>query len=434
MFSVLGVVMMPLVWGESLIWVLASMGLFIMASSDNLIWKSSLMGEIDTIGWALALLSIWIVFLATLGSKQVKLTKTSPFLFISLNLLLLSALLITFYVSNFMLFYLAFEVCLVPIFLLILGWGYQPERAQAGVYMLFYTLFGSLPLFFFLFVQMNKGCSYMHSDLCIEGQSVINFFFFTGAFLVKFPMYSLHLWLLKAHVEAPLAGSMILAGVLLKLGGYGLVRILSAWATAPVLMTEVILCLSVWGGLSVSLSCLRQTDMKLLIASSSVVHMGLCVSGLLILTDWGFKGALTTMVGHGLCSSGLFYLANVAYERTGSRSMTISKGMLSLMPSMCLWWFALLSSNVGSPPSLNLMGEILLISAVVNWSTYTMLLVGPLSFFSACYSLYLFSLVQQGSYLGTKSGFHSGCVLEYMVTLAHWLPLNMMVVCAHWFV
>lgn len=162
------------------------------------------------------------------------------------------------------------------------------------------------------------------------------FFVLVVAFLVKFPIYGVHLWLLKAHVEAPVAGSIVLAGVLLKLGGYGLIRVLSVWGGSVNWLIETVVGVRIIGGVFVRLVCLRHIDIKLLIASSSVVHMRMCIGGVFILSDWGYKGCLLVMLAHGLCSSGLFYLANLVYERTRSRSLFISKGFLRLMPRMRL--------------------------------------------------------------------------------------------------
>nr|YP_008964135.1 NADH dehydrogenase subunit 4 [Eulimnogammarus verrucosus]AHB14322.1 NADH dehydrogenase subunit 4 [Eulimnogammarus verrucosus] len=430
--GVFSVVLVAGLWGESLLWVMLMSGFMVMSSSDNLIWKIGLVGEHDYVGWALSLLSFWVVFLSMLGSHSIKKVSNLSDFFIKLGMVLLGLFLVSFYVSDFLFFYLGFESCLIPIFFMILGWGYQPERAQAGIYMLFYTLLGSLPLFFLIMNMYSKSSGYMY--MVSEINEVFFFFFLVGAFLVKFPMYSTHLWLLKAHVEAPVAGSMILAGVMLKLGGYGLIRFLPLCPIMPLLLVEIILCLSLWGGIAMSLSCLRQMDMKLLIASSSVVHMSLCIVGLLIQSDWGFKGAMVVMIGHGVCSSGLFYLANIMYERSHSRSLAVSKGFLTLMPSMCLWWFMLLGVNMAAPPSLNLLGEIMLINTVVSWSSYTISVVMIMSFFSASYSLYLFSLSQHGVYLNMKSGFHSGVVLEYLVCVGHWLPLNIIILFMAWLI
>nr|YP_009478335.1 NADH dehydrogenase subunit 4 [Gammarus roeselii]AVP50040.1 NADH dehydrogenase subunit 4 [Gammarus roeselii] len=402
-----------------------------MCSSDSSVWKSCGAGEMDYVGWSLSILSLWVIMLATMGSVSIKKGNWLSSGFVGLNMGLVSVLLLSFYVSDFMFFYVGFESCLIPIFFLILGWGYQPERAQAGIYMFLYTLFGSLPLFFLIIKGMNGGFSYMHNESSTY-MSGFFYIFMLGAFLIKFPLYSVHLWLLKAHVEAPVAGSMILAGVLLKLGGYGIIRFLPMWGQKLNNLSEFIICVSVWGGVIMSLSCLRQMDMKLLIASSSVVHMSMCISGLLILSEWGLKGTMAVMLAHGLCSSGLFYLANVSYERSYSRSLVVNKGLLSLMPSMSLWWFLLLSANMSAPPTLNLLGEIFLLSVLVSWSNYIIIVLAMLSFFSAGYSIYLFSLSQHGVYLSSKSGYHSGKLVEYMVVSCHWMPLNMVSLCLFW--
>lgn len=175
----------------------------------------------------------------------------------------------------------------------------------------------------------------MYLGAGVGGFGLAGSVFLVGAFLVKFPMYGVHLWLLKAHVEAPVAGSIILAGVLLKLGGYGLIRFL-VFFDASSLIFEAVVGLRLWGGFMVRLSCLRQTDIKLLVASSSVVHMGSCIGGLFVLREIGHKGCVGLIVAHGLCSSGLFYLVNLVYERRHRRSMLLRKGLLNLIPSISL--------------------------------------------------------------------------------------------------
>lgn len=422
------------IWGESLIWILASRGLLIITRSDRLIWKRGLTGELDFIGWGLRLLRIWIVLLRVLGSKRIKNSKNLCALFVILSIRLLFLFVVRFYVGDFMLFYIGYERCLIPIFFLILGWGYQPERAQAGIYILFYTLFGSLPLFFLIIKGSRLGCWYIHSLLIFWPKSWVFYIFLIGAFLVKFPMYSVHLWLLKAHVEAPVAGSIVLAGVILKLGGYGLTRFLAFWSAGVNWLREIILCLRVWGAVAVRLSCLRQIDIKLLIARSSVVHISICIGGLLILSEWGLKGVIGLMVAHGLCSSGLFYLANIVYERTGRRSLVINKGLLRIIPRIRFWWFALLRANIAAPPRLNLFGEILLIVILVRWRKVLIVAIRFLSFFRAAYRLYLFSLRQHGVYLTSNRGFHSGSIVEYLVARSHWVPLNIIILCLFWFV
>ena len=157
------------------------------------------------------------------------------------------------------------------------------------------------------------------------------------AFLVKLPLYSTHLWLPKAHVEAPVAGSIILAGILLKLGVYGLLRVYSSIPHLPTSLFFIIVPLSLVGAVMTSLICLRQTDFKALIAYSSVGHIGLLAGGLFSSFLWGWQGALTIRVAHGLCSSGLFALANILYLTANTRSLFLIKGLQAYFPTITMW-------------------------------------------------------------------------------------------------
>lgn len=155
--------------------------------------------------------------------------------------------------------------------------------------------------------------------------------------------------------------------------------------------------------------------------------MGLVLAGVSSLRVWGVSGAVVVMVGHGLCSSGLFCLANVVYERLGSRSLYIRKGLLNLMPRMGLWWFLLRIGNMAAPPTLNLLGEVQLIVSVVRWSGLRVVSIGLLSFFRVSYRLYMYSLRQHGKYFGSVFSCCSGSVREYLVMMLHWLPLNILI-------
>nr|BDL61424.1 NADH dehydrogenase subunit 4 [Ilyoplax integra] len=383
---------------------------------------------LDYLSYLMVYLSVWIMFMIIISSARVKTTKSYPDLFIIVNLILLLSLMISFGSMNYLLFYISFEVSLIPTLILILGWGYQPERIQAGVYMLFYTLALSLPLLgSLLFLNYSGGSMSMAlMKPMMSVDYVMTIWYFSGvmAFLVKLPMYMFHLWLPKAHVEAPVAGSMILAGVLLKLGGYGLIRILVVFNKLGMMFSWLWVSISLVGGVVVSLVCLRQVDMKSLIAYSSVVHMSLVLCGLMVFSWWGMMGAVVVMIGHGLCSSGLFCLANMVYERVGSRSMMISKGLLNFMPSMGLWWFLLSVGNMAAPPTLNLFGEISLIISLISWSGLCIFGIAFLSFFSACYTLYMYSLSQHGIFFSGLYSCSSGKVREYLVLFFHWFPLN----------
>nr|QXE43443.1 NADH dehydrogenase subunit 4 [Grapholita delineana]UDU84769.1 NADH dehydrogenase subunit 4 [Grapholita delineana]UDU84795.1 NADH dehydrogenase subunit 4 [Grapholita delineana]UDU84808.1 NADH dehydrogenase subunit 4 [Grapholita delineana]UDU84821.1 NADH dehydrogenase subunit 4 [Grapholita delineana] len=382
----------------------------------------------DMISFGLILLSIWICGLMLMASENLFKVKFYVNFFLFNIIFLLIMLYLTFSVMNLFMFYLFFEGSLIPTLLLIMGWGYQPERIQAGLYLLFYTLFASLPLLLGIFYIFNSEKYIMIYFLKFLNLNLyLLYFSMIMAFLVKMPMYFVHLWLPKAHVEAPVSGSMILAGIMLKLGGYGLLRVMIFLQQVGMKFNFIWIIISLLGGFYVSLNCFCQVDIKSLIAYSSVAHMSLVIGGIMTMSYWGFLGSYVLMIGHGLCSSGMFCLANINYERLHSRSLFINKGMMNFIPSMSLWWFLLMSSNMAAPPSLNLMGEIMLINSLVSWCWFSMIFLMLISFFSAGYSLYLYSYTQHGKYYCGIYSFYTGVSREYLMLLLHWLPLNILI-------
>ena len=220
-----------------------------------------------------------------------------------------------------------------------------------------------------------------------------------GAFLVKFPIYALHRWLPKAHVEASAGGSMLLAAVLLKIGGFGLL-IFTRWVPRNLAIAGRAWAL--WGGGVVSLICLRQRDFKVLIAYSSVAHIRGAIGCLLTKTSLGGKAAMLIMVSHGIRSSLLFFIAGELYSASLRRQIPLNRGLLARAPLVGTSWFLAALANIGTPPVANFWGELLAVVALVNtWSLAT----APLRlmlFAAAAYSMLLYGGVQGGRALAQK--------------------------------
>jgi len=247
-----------------------------------------------------------------------------------------------------------------------------------------YTLFASLPLFIIiLIIRINY---YLIN---------FNFLIIFLSFLIKFPIFFIHQWLPKAHVEAPVRGSIILAGVLLKLGGYGIIRLL--FFLEKNLFIKIIMIFSLLGGRILRIVCLINRDIKVIIAYSSVVHIALIIINLFSKNFWSINGGIIMIISHGLCSSGIFSCANIFYERSHSRIIIINKNNLNYIPRITIFWFILCIANFGGPFTYNLLREIILIIRLSFINVLLLLFIIFISFFSAVYRLILYSNIQQGT-------------------------------------
>ena len=381
----------------------------------------------DVLSWFIIILTFWIITLILLARHGYKVRNYfyQKFCFVLVIILLL--LFLTFTSTDLLSFYIFFEGSLIPIYLLIVGWGYQPERLQAGIYLLLYTIFASLPLLISIFFvgKILGGYRFFLLNFSFGAPYWVRFWFFFSifAFLVKLPAFYVHLWLPKAHVEAPVAGSIILAGVLLKLGCYGIMRFIGFFQGKVVFLSRFLVSLGLLGGLAVRFICLRQVDLKALIAYSSVSHIGLALGGLGSWGLWGYSSCLYTCVAHGLCSSGLFFLSGVIYERRGSRRIIINKGMLEIIPRIAFWWFIYCIGNIAAPVVLNLVGELGLLGRILRFSFYSLILLIFFSFIGACYRLFLFSSTQHGIFYSGIRSLSDGIVREYLILFLHFFPL-----------
>nr|AKG64630.1 NADH dehydrogenase subunit 4 [Cyprinodon variegatus variegatus] len=426
-------------WSSTLLYslIIAVASLLWLAAPSETGWSflSPYMAS-DPLSTPLLVLTCWLLPLMVLASQNH--LKTEPTnrqrTYISLLISLQIFLIMAFSATEVIMFYVMFEATLIPTLIIITRWGNQMERLNAGTYFLFYTLAGSLPLLVALLVYQSSAGTLSFLTLPhlphIQLHTWADKLWWAAcllAFLVKMPLYGAHLWLPKAHVEAPIAGSMVLAAVLLKLGGYGMMRVLIVLDPLTKELSYPFIILALWGVIMTGSICLRQTDLKSLIAYSSVSHMGLVAAGILIQTPWGFTGALILMIAHGLTSSALFCLANTNYERTHSRTMLLARGLQTVLPLTATWWFIASLANLALPPLPNLMGELMIITSLFNWSMWTLILTGLGTLITASYSLYMFLLTQRGplpNHLISLDPSHSR---EHLLLTLHLLPLLLLI-------
>nr|YP_009111971.1 NADH dehydrogenase subunit 4 [Botaurus stellaris]AHN95870.1 NADH dehydrogenase subunit 4 [Botaurus stellaris] len=391
---------------------------------------------IDQISSPLLILSYWLLPLTILASQnhlQHEPT-TRERTFIMTLIMIQPFIILAFSATELMLFYISFEATLIPTLILITRWGDQPERLSAGIYLLFYTLISSLPLLVtILHLHAQIGTLHLtmlkltHPTPTTPWAHFLSSLALLMAFMVKAPLYGLHLWLPKARVEAPIAGSMLLAALLLKLGGYGIMRI--TLLTGPISnhLYYPFLTLALWGALMTSSICLRQTDLKSLIAYSSVSHMGLVIAAGMIQTHWSFSGAMTLMISHGLTSSMLFCLANTNYERTHSRILLLTRGLQPLLPLMATWWLLANLTNMALPPTTNLMAELTIMIALFNWSTPTILLTGAASLLTASYTLFMLLTTQRGPLPNYITSIQNSNTREHLLMTLHIIPMLLLI-------
>nr|YP_009115756.1 NADH dehydrogenase subunit 4 [Melipona scutellaris]AJC00751.1 NADH dehydrogenase subunit 4 [Melipona scutellaris] len=345
-----------------------------------------------------------------------------------MNLILLYLMYLIFCSMNFMLFYFMFESSLLLIFYMIMKWGYGEFRFNSSFYLMFYTLIFSLPLLYLLFNLLNLFNSlnfYILELLNINYMNNFKFVYMIMSFLVKIPMYMIHGWLLKAHVEAYFFSSMILASVMLKLGSYGILRIMYMMKFMFNKFYMYLMMINMFGMMFLSIMCLCQMDLKLIVAISSIIHMGIMLMSMLLMMKLSFYGSYYMMISHGFISSGLFYLINLIYYQTNSRLIFINKGMINIMPSLMMLWFMMCFCNVGSPFSLNLISEILLLMSLVYWMKYLFMILIIYCLLSFIYSMYLFSFIDHGKIFMNFKVFNCK-IMNFLSLIMHLFPVNFM--------
>jgi NADH-quinone oxidoreductase subunit M len=302
---------------------------------------------------------------------------------------------------DFVVFYMFFEGVLIPMYLIIGIWG-GPRRVYASIKFFLYTLAGSvLMLLALLAMWYAAGTTDIPALLKYSfpaGMQTWLFLAFFASFAVKVPMWPLHTWLPDAHVEAPTAGSVILAGVLLKMGAYGFLRFsVPMLPLASAYFAPFIFTLSVVAVIYTSLVALAQTDMKKLIAYSSVAHMGVVTIGIFVINAQGVSGALFQMLSHGIVSAALFLCVGVIYDRIHTREIARYGGLANRMPAYAFTFMVFTMASIGLPGTAGFVGEVLVIIGAFKVSFWLALLGAMGMILGAAYALYLYRRVIFGA-------------------------------------
>ena len=349
---------------------------FVLAA--DLVSSNSLWGLFasDRMATFFAVLTSLLVFICVslLGPRTY-----NPFFYLIIFLSLSFFLSHTFFSLNMLVFYAMFEFTLIPMFLLILLWGSRQRKLHAMYMFFFYTVVGSIFLLggLLLFHFLTGSFIITSINFVILTANFFAFLVWTCFFLgfaFKVPIVPFHTWLPEAHVEAPTVGSMILAGLLLKVGTFGMLRFMFPGLNYYNLALSCgVFALAVFSIFYASLIAIRQLDMKKIIAYSSVAHMGLVIIGLFSLTFLGFVGSYFTMISHGVVASALFFLVGVLYERYHTRNLSYYGGLISLMPVYGVIFFLFILANIGFPFTSNFIGELLILVGITSCNIFVAL-------------------------------------------------------------
>jgi len=355
---------------------------------------------IDGISLLMILLNCFTTVLVVLAGWQVVENRVAQY---TAAFLILSGVMNgVFCAQDAALFYVFFEATLIPMFIVIGVWG-GPNRVYAALKFFLYTLVGSLlTLVAFIYLYVASEGSFAMTDyyrLPIPlGTQILLFIAFFAAFAVKVPMFPVHTWLPDAHVEAPTGGSVVLAAVMLKLGAYGFIRLsLPILPDASHVLAPVVIGLSLIAVVYIGLVALVQTDMKKLIAYSSISHMGFVTLGIFLFNDHGMEGAVIQMVSHGFISGALFLCVGVLYDRMHSRLIADYGGVVNRMPVFAAFFMLFAMANSGLPGTSGFVGEFLVILGTMEENFWYAFAAASTLLFGAAYTLWMIKRVVFGA-------------------------------------
>nr|YP_010338986.1 NADH dehydrogenase subunit 4 [Sahlingia subintegra]UNJ19076.1 NADH dehydrogenase subunit 4 [Sahlingia subintegra] len=346
----------------------------------------------------LSTLLIPICLLISVGSVH-KFNKEYLICFLFLESLLIQV----FSVLDLVFFYVFFESVLIPMFLIVGIWGSRERKIRAAYQFFLYTLVGSLLfLIALIFIYFQTGTS----DLQIlryhnfsENQQLVLWLAFFASFAVKIPMIPFHIWLPEAHAEAPTAGSVILAGILLKMGGYGFIRFsLPLFVEASIFFTPLIYTLSIVATIYASLITLRQVDFKKAIAYSSVAHMSFVTLGIFSYNLQALEGSIILMLAHGIVASALFLCIGMLYDRSKTRIIKYYSGLTQTMPIHSIFFMFFIFSSIAFPGTCNFVGEFLVLLGLFETSSFVSIISSLGMILGAGYSIWLYNRMYFGSW------------------------------------
>ena len=353
---------------------------------------------VDGISMPFILLSTFLTPLSILASWKSITHRVRDYM---VAFLVLEVMMVGMFASlDMLMFYLFFEGVLIPMFIIIGVWG-GAERVYAAFKFFLYTLLGSVLMLVCMLVMYHlAGTTDIPALSAFAFSPELQFWLFLGffaSFAVKVPMWPVHTWLPDAHVQAPTAGSMILAGVLLKMGGYGFIRFsLPMFPDASEYFAPFIFVLSIVAVIYTSLVALAQSDMKKLIAYSSVAHMGFVTIGIFTLTEQGIAGAMFQMISHGLVSAALFFCVGVVYDRLHTREISAYGGVVDAMPRYAAFFMFMMLASVGLPGTSGFVGEMLVLVGAWEASHWVAIFAATGLILGACYMLWLYRRVVFG--------------------------------------